>query len=976
MPGVRGFSAHPAPPPPPPNVNANDLHSAPTPTLNLDELNESEQFEEPWQKCLSGMNLEQCQQIYDSLSQEQKDQLASYGLVPECCGLSATPEEAATMCRYVEFKGDASAMELENVMRISKGLRGDGLTFACDGTYRVRHADPESPIHILSECGDSRCGAHRLKFPEVRQRFRSFITRSIRRSKKDVAWWRDGLQYASLGSGHLLWDCEILERIRAEGIEIRQICLIDMAYAKPDDITLLVLQTFADWQAAVAELWDEPAPQVLAFPSAQAYFDHCGQGGVAAGCNLFMHCDAAWQGSDEECRRLAEKALVSTGLLARLNNLGGKQVPEEMLLKGPQMLRKYWQVQQEHSEEPFSAGAWLSHGDGDLEPLQDYLLGADPDEKAMRQLETDHRFKQAERARAEEIGLEVWRVRSLDPVKSRQQPSPNGQAFGEFSPGEVLIAAERQGDWIRVAGTSDLWGVEYSEEAKITVAAVPHAPGVQAQPTDDSSVWVPIDGSCLDMPSFGRFLEQIYVPPGRDPWALAEPLDPTERESLAVHKGSVTLKARRQRPDASEWSVELLRCPWSSHSPGTARQRQRERLHWRSVLHDSCGQNRKALLKALGPEERAQLRAFIKKEQRRWQALAVELSQMKGFARDLDAEVMDDQGFTPAMLLDSSELSRTADCLEMVRAEQGPHEKGFKILDRSNRPLGRDAVKALGPPEGATGGSNSMEIGYVKFVEKILPILKDQVLQLVAPQFLHNAQEYRIQRFVELLPNYDVVCLQELTVFWGIDSFVDLIRAHASSCGLKHFASSGRWPDWPATFAAAGLGVFSKYPIVRSEYSSFSRQAWFEWSAIQRGFLMVELEGPEGKRISVLNIHTTAGLEVLETGVGVSQNKASAVNPVGLDQLLEALLRFEAFSRGADQRIFCGDFNVSKDSLAFTRFREDALRRLKLVDVYPKSPPTFACVDETTGKPLETLLTKPGSQGHPRVIDHVFSVAW
>lgn len=247
------------------------------------------------------------------------------------------------------------------------------------------------------------------------------------------------------------------------------------------------------------------------------------------------------------------------------------------------------------------------------------------------------------------------------------------------------------------------------------------------------------------------------------------------------------------------------------------------------------------------------------------------------------------------------------------------------------------------------------------------------VLQLVAPQFLHNAQEYRIQRFVELLPNYDVVCLQELTVFWGIDSFVDLIRAHASSCGLKHFASSGRWPDWPATFAAAGLGVFSKYPIVRSEYSSFSRQAWFEWSAIQRGFLMVELEGPEGKRISVLNIHTTAGLEVLETGVGVSQNKASAVNPVGLDQLLEALLRFEAFSRGADQRIFCGDFNVSKDSLAFTRFREDALRRLKLVDVYPKSPPTFACVDETTGKPLETLLTKPGSQGHPRVIDHVFS---
>ena len=45
----------------------------------------------------------------------------------------------------------------------------------------------------------------------------------------------------------------------------------------------------------------------------------------------------------------------------------------------------------------------------------------------------------------------------------------------------------------------------------------------------------------------------------------------------------------------------------------------------------------------------------------------------------------------------------------------------------------------------------------------------------------------------------------------------------------------------------------------RSESFSFSRQAWFEWSAIQRGALMVELEGPNGKKIAVMNIHTTAG---------------------------------------------------------------------------------------------------------------------
>ena len=57
--------------------------------------------------------------------------------------------------------------------------------------------------------------------------------------------------------------------------------------------------------------------------------------------------------------------------------------------------------------------------------------------------------------------------------------------------------------------------------------------------------------------------------------------------------------------------------------------------------------------------------------------------------------------------------------------------------------------------------------------------------------------------------------------------------------------------------------------------------------------------------------------------------------------------------------------------MAFETFRQAALR-LKLLDMYPDSPPTFACVG-STGQPLETLLTKKSSQGHPCVIDHCFS---
>lgn len=627
--GVRGFSWKPRvdPPSPPPSVP--DLGDLTEPVPFLDEV--------PCQQLLEGIDLAQAQQLYNSLTEEQKEQLAAQGLDPRGCFEATSLETDLDKGppRYVEFTGNPLAMDSRQVRALSKALCGKApMKFMTDAYSRVRHSDPESPIHVLSECGDSRCGAHRLHHPEVRSRFRTFLTKTVRKSSKDAsAWWRDGLMYASLGSGHLLWDCEILDRMRAEGLEIRQICLIDMAYAKPDDITLLVLQTFADWQAAVADLWDEPAPQVLAFGSSQAYFEHCGPGGVAAGCNLFMHCDAAWQGSDEECMRLAQKALVSTGLLARLNNLGSKIVPDEMLQKGPQMLRKYWQVQQEHSEEPFSAGAWLSHGDGDLEPLKDYWLGLDPDEKAMQHLETDHRFKQAERARAEEIGLEVWRVRSLDPVKSREAPVIDGREFGEFSPGEVLIAAERKGDWIRVAATLDLWGVEYSAWAKLSVAApLAHAQPGQSMPppADDSSVWVPIDGSCIG--SIGRFLEQIFVPPGRDPWRPGGP-SVSSADSLAVEKGDVTLRARRRGLDL-DWTTSLARAA-STVPPGSVRRRQKERGRWRAVLHEANGgqQHRRAVLASLEAEERAHLRTFVKRQLQRYQALANELSRLRGFAR-------------------------------------------------------------------------------------------------------------------------------------------------------------------------------------------------------------------------------------------------------------------------------------------------------------------------------------------------------
>lgn len=157
---------------------------------------------------------------------------------------------------------------------------------------------------------------------------------------------------------------------------------------------------------------------------------------------------------------------------------------------------------------------------------------------------------------------------------------------------------------------------------------------------------------------------------------------------------------------------------------------------------------------------------------------------------------------------------------------------------------------------------------------------------MLAPEVIYNAQAARLERFAELLDSYDLLCLQELTVFWGLDGYVRHLRSLAFAKGLRHQASSGRWPCWPATFAAAGLELLSRHRVVRSSGFAFRRQAWFEWSAIARGGLMAELD-VAGRRVAVLNLHTTAGLEVLEVGLGLTSS--SNANPVGLEQLLEAL---------------------------------------------------------------------------------------
>jgi len=57
-------------------------------------------------------------------------------------------------------------------------------------------------------------------------------------------------------------------------------------------------------------------------------------------CDLLVHCDATFDNCEEVCDAMAMKSLGEGGLLARLWNMGSREsVPDEMLRKGPQVLR-------------------------------------------------------------------------------------------------------------------------------------------------------------------------------------------------------------------------------------------------------------------------------------------------------------------------------------------------------------------------------------------------------------------------------------------------------------------------------------------------------------------------------------------------------------------------------------------------------------------------------------------------------------
>ncbi|CAE7416500.1 dnaJ [Symbiodinium pilosum] len=189
----------------------------------------------------------------------------------------------------------------------------------CSGV--IRHVGPMTPFGGLGECGHANCMAHRLRNPEIRAGFRDFVVTSVRDAVRTrTEWWGSGgLRYTSLGSGELLFDLELLERLREEaGVQIAQICLIDNGYRQPSLATRRALREFADWQRASAQMRRAQPCEILVFGHLADYSEASAKGGRAANCHVFVQCDTHWNGCAGDCSRLASRALCKDGVLARL----------------------------------------------------------------------------------------------------------------------------------------------------------------------------------------------------------------------------------------------------------------------------------------------------------------------------------------------------------------------------------------------------------------------------------------------------------------------------------------------------------------------------------------------------------------------------------------------------------------------------------------------------------------------------------
>lgn len=237
------------------------------------------------------------------------------------------------------------------------------------------------------------------------------------------------------------------------------------------------------------------------------------------------------------------------------------------------------------------------------------------------------------------------------------------------------------------------------------------------------------------------------------------------------------------------------------------------------------------------------------------------------------------------------------------------------------------------------------------------------VLLSAAGVWFNNWNHERAEHLGSLLGDFDVAALQEVWGAFGRDR-AEQLCARAKERGLVY---SARTPKWPAGLGlmSSGLLVVSRWPLLRSEYHRFSRQDLLE-CPVERGCLLVEVDlGDRGTAV-VANVH-------LSTNPWKPIASWLDLQSVHAREVLKLVAEFAA--AGGHQpalTVVCGDLNMEKSDERFVEWAGLA-QEAGLSDCFPHCPPTFGCVDELSGEPVNRVLLCKEELGVARTLDHIFA---
>lgn len=178
------------------------------------------------------------------------------------------------------------------------------------------------------------------------------------------------------------------------------------------------------------------------------------------------------------------------------------------------------------------------------------------------------------------------------------------------------------------------------------------------------------------------------------------------------------------------------------------------------------------------------------------------------------------------------------------------------------------------------------------------------------PLIKNNENDWKNERldyFIDhILPQYDVICLQEMFEF--ASSRRSRLLAAARKQGFEYYVASERQLVWNLAIDG-GLLIMSRYPIVHMETMEYQRGMGPDWLA-KKGVLYAKIAVKEQQHMHIMTTHTQASYgEVVVTQPDVKRRLAQ------LFEFHQFMARVLPPNRQSGEPVLLtGDFNVDSRS--------------------------------------------------------------